>query len=61
MSQLKARLTEHEKNRAKADEEFETLIARELKALREGVERETLERKMEDDEIVEALNRYTDN
>ena len=58
---LKERLTSHEQHRAKADQEFETLIEKELKALRMDVEREVQERKMEDDEIVEALNRYTDN
>ena len=61
VSKLTKQLTNHENNRAEADREFETLIERELKALREDVERETNERKIEDDEIVEALNRYTDN
>jgi chromosome segregation ATPase len=61
VAKLGKQLTNHESNRAEADREFETLIERELKALREDVERETNERQIEDDEIVEALNRYTDN
>jgi SF-assemblin/beta giardin. len=37
------------------------LIASELKALKDALQQETMERKVEDDEIVEALNRYTTN
>jgi chromosome segregation ATPase len=59
--ELKSRLEHHENNRANADEEFESLITSELKALKDALEQETMERKVEDDEIVEALNRYTAN
>lgn len=61
VDELRSRLYEHENNRAQADQGFETLITRELEALRIDVEKERLERMTEDDEIVEALNRYTEN
>ncbi len=61
VQELSRRLDEHESNRAQADEGFENLIARELEALRGDIEREKAERMMEDDEIVDALNRYTEN
>lgn len=61
VQQLKMQLDHHENNRAKADLDFEALIVRELGALRGDVEKEKNERKVEDDEIVEALNRYTEN
>lgn len=59
--ELKRRLKVHESNRAKADEDFESLIVRELRELRMDLDKEKNERKVEDDEIVEALNRYTEN
>mmetsp|Transcript_3076 Transcript_3076/g.4647 ORF Transcript_3076/g.4647 Transcript_3076/m.4647 type:complete len:121 (+) Transcript_3076:2-364(+) len=59
--QLKSQLEHHENNRATADHDFEALIVRELGALRGDLEKEKNERKVEDDEIVEALNRYTEN
>ncbi len=61
VQKLRSRLDDHERYRSQADETFENLIARELEALRMEVERERLERMNEDDEIVEALNRYTEN
>lgn len=61
VQELRGRLEEHENNRAKADEGFESLITRELEALRNDVKVEKMERMNEDDEIVEALNRYTEN
>jgi len=59
--ELKSRLEHHENNRAQADDAFESLIASELKSLRSDLQQEGMERKVEDDEIVEALNRYTEN
>lgn len=59
--ELKTRLEHHENNRAEADHDFETLISSELKSLRVDLTKECMERKVEDDEIVEALNRYTAN
>jgi len=59
--ELKSRLEHHENNRAQADDAFESLIASELKSLRSDLQQEAMERKVEDDEIVEALNRYTEN
>lgn len=59
--ELKSRLEHHESHRAQADLDFDSLIRTELKALREELEKETTERKVEDDEIVAALNRYTEN
>lgn len=58
---LKSRLDHHESNRAQADHDFESLISSELKSMRADLAGETMERKVEDDEIVEALNRYTAN
>ncbi len=58
---LKSRLEHHENNRAQADHDFESLISTELKSLRSDLTQESMERKVEDDEIVEALNRYTAN
>lgn len=58
---LTTNLDKHQNNRSEADADFEFLIETELNNLKEDVARETQERKMEDDEIVEALNRYTDN
>mmetsp|Transcript_11697 Transcript_11697/g.17091 ORF Transcript_11697/g.17091 Transcript_11697/m.17091 type:complete len:292 (-) Transcript_11697:194-1069(-) len=59
--ELKARLEHHESHRAKADEDFDSLISSELMALKESLQAESSERKEEDDEIVAALNRYTEN
>ena len=59
--ELKLRLEHHENNRAQADHAFESLISSELKSLRVDLSQESMERKVEDDEIVEALNRYTAN
>merc|ERR1712038_84039 len=61
VAELKKRLEDHENNRAQADYGFESLIKRELDSLRKDVEQERSERMAEDDEIVEALNRYTEN
>ena len=61
VKELRSRLDQQESSRAQADAGFESLIARELEALRMEVERERNERMTEDDEIVDALNRYTEN
>ncbi len=59
--ELKVRLEHHENHRAQADKDFDSLISSELKALRGALQAESAERKTEDDEIVAALNRYTEN
>jgi len=59
--QLKIQLTEVDHAREKRDVAYESLVKSELKKLKEDMERETNDRKIEDDEIVEALNRYTNN
>lgn len=59
--ELKASLAHHESNRTKADEDFDSLIASELNALKDELRQEAMERRVEDEEIVEALNRYTEN
>jgi len=59
--EIKSRLKHHENNRAQADNDYDSLISSELKLLRDELQQETMERKVEDDEIVEALNRYTEN
>jgi len=61
ISELTLKLQEHSNTREEADSKFEHLIETELKTLKQDIERERNERKLEDDEIVEALNRYTDN
>jgi len=61
VAELRMKLEDTEKNRLEADASFETLIDRELKLLKKEIVTETKERKMEDDEIVAALNRYTDH
>jgi len=61
VSKLTTSLEDHESSRSEADANFEFLIETELNNLKKDIARETKERKMEDDEIVEALNRYTDN
>ena len=59
--ELKTMLEKSENGRKEADMKFQRLITEELNLLRLDVSKETKERKLEDDEIVEALNRYTRN
>jgi len=61
IEELRRMILTNESGRKEADDKFERLIESELAALREEIEVEVRERKMEDDEIVEALNRYTEN
>lgn len=59
--ELRQMLEQSENGRKESDEQFQQLIAKELHLLKEEVQQEVNERKLEDDEIVEALNRYTRN
>jgi len=59
--ELRHMLEKSESGRKESDEKFQELIARELHMLKEEIHKEVYERKLEDDEIVEALNRYTRN
>eukprot|EP00957_Ditylum_brightwellii_P019954 1505995-Ditylum_brightwellii.AAC.1 len=56
VTELRQRITRNEEGRKDADLRFETLIEKELRALKADLEMEVMERKMEDDDIVEALN-----
>mmetsp|Transcript_10850 Transcript_10850/g.15295 ORF Transcript_10850/g.15295 Transcript_10850/m.15295 type:complete len:275 (-) Transcript_10850:218-1042(-) len=59
VSVLHSKIDSNVRSRADADADFKALVERELASLKEDMARETRERKVEDDEIVEALNRYT--
>mmetsp|Transcript_1814 Transcript_1814/g.2733 ORF Transcript_1814/g.2733 Transcript_1814/m.2733 type:complete len:303 (-) Transcript_1814:64-972(-) len=59
VAELKERIQRNESGRMDSDKQYSELVQRELKMLKEGLEREMNERKMEDDAIVDALNRYT--
>ena len=59
--ELRTMLEQSENGRKEADEKFQRLITEELHLLKLDVSKETKERQLEDDEIVEALNRYTRN
>jgi len=61
VSKLTSNLNNHDNSRSEADEDFEFLIRTELNNLKQDIARETQERKIEDDEIVDAMNRYADN
>ena len=52
-------LDEHVRSRMKGDEKFQNLVAEELAELKNAVQAEQRIREREDDEIVDALNRYT--
>lgn len=49
----------NEKSRIKADGKFQNVIKEELQSLHNQIAIECQVREREDDEIVEALNRYT--
>lgn len=49
----------NEKSRIKADAKFQEVVKEELQSLHNQVHIEAQVREREDDEIVEALNRYT--
>ena len=59
--ELRQMLEASENGRKEADQKFQDLISKELNSLKKDVQTEIKERKLEDDEIVEALNRYTRN
>jgi len=59
--ELREMLEKSESGRKEAEKNFQQLITKELETLRKEVQKEIKERKLEDDEIVEALNRYTRN
>jgi len=61
VSTLRSRIDAVEKARAAADLRYSETIEAEVQLLREALDREVSERKIEDDEIVEALNRYTEH
>lgn len=58
---LRSRMEERYQQQKAADSRFQKLIESELGALKLDIKQEISERKKEDDEIVEALNRYTKN
>jgi len=61
VSILTEKLDENDRNRSEADANFSSLVEREVEKLREEIDKESKERTIEDDEIVEALNRYTEH
>jgi SF-assemblin/beta giardin len=56
---LRRVLEEHIRSRNKGDEKFQAMVAEELAALRNAVQSEQITRERDDNEIVDALNRYT--
>ncbi|CAM9147315.1 unnamed protein product [Chrysoparadoxa australica] len=58
-AELRRTLDENIRSRMKGDEKFQSFVAEELAALRNAVGLERQTREKEDDEIVDALNRYT--
>eukprot|EP00568_Trieres_chinensis_P010213 CAMPEP_0183294322 /NCGR_PEP_ID=MMETSP0160_2-20130417/2714_1 /TAXON_ID=2839 ORGANISM="Odontella Sinensis, Strain Grunow 1884" /NCGR_SAMPLE_ID=MMETSP0160_2 /ASSEMBLY_ACC=CAM_ASM_000250 /LENGTH=283 /DNA_ID=CAMNT_0025455631 /DNA_START=115 /DNA_END=966 /DNA_ORIENTATION=- len=61
VSDLRRRIQTVEEGRAETDRRNSEQISVELTTLREGLEQEVNERKLEDDEIVDALNRYAEH
>lgn len=61
VNELNSKVDKIEASRQDSDDEFERLISTEIQALKDELHRESQERRVEDDEIVEALNRYTEN
>lgn len=59
--EIKAEIADIGSSKAREGESFEQMIQREMQELREAMGREVQERRLEDDEIVAALNRYTEN
>lgn len=58
---LRSRMEDKHQQQQETNESYQKLIDSELEALKLEIKQEILERKKEDDEIVEALNRYTKN
>jgi len=61
LEQLEKMIEENSKGRKNADAGFESLVKDEFEALRKDLQSEVVERKVEDEAIIEALNRYTEN
>jgi len=59
LGELKQNLEEFVRARKKVDDRFQAFVSEELGALKGGLAREAAARAREDDEIVEALGRYT--
>jgi hypothetical protein len=57
-AELRRVLDENIRSRMKGDEKFQSFVAEELAGLRNSVEHERQTREREDDEIVDALDRY---
>jgi len=60
ISNLNKTLQTQEKNRTEVDAKFQSLVDTELNTLQEKLAQETTERKMEDNDIVDGLNIYTE-
>lgn len=60
ISDLKNTLYVQENNRKDVDAKFQSLVDTELNIVKEKLAQETTERKMEDDDIVDGLNSYTE-
>lgn len=58
-AELRRILDDNIRSRLKGDERFQSLVAEELAGLKNAVQHEQQVRASEDDEIVDALNRYT--
>ena len=57
--ELREHITGNERQRSQMEQELQLKVQKELMELKGMIERESKERKVEDDEIVMALNRYT--
>eukprot|EP00934_Nitzschia_sp_Nitz4_P004219 Nitzschia sp. Nitz4//scaffold7_size249615//155758//156674//NITZ4_001186-RA/size249615-augustus-gene-0.35-mRNA-1//-1//CDS//3329558469//4209//frame0 len=59
MEKLESTLQVHQAKKSREEQSFQTRIQEELEALRTEIDLEVQERQTQDDEIVAALNRYT--
>lgn len=59
VGEIQSALDEFMQARSRADERFQTVVGEELSLLKAEVAREAQARVREDDEIIEALGRYT--
>lgn len=57
--ELKRKLDDAVRSRAKADEKFQAMVAAELTSISNAIRTEEEIREQEDDEIVDTMNRYT--
>jgi len=58
---FREKLDDNEKKQGNERAKFKEMVNNDLQKLKNDLIKETKERKLEDDEIVDALNRYTDN